>query len=201
MKTLLSRRSFLSGAAAFGALGARRLWSRPSDFLLRRPGNLRFGVISDIHFMLMPDKDWTCNQDVVSVVRKSFEFFRDNKVDAVVIPGDLAMFGTVRELQAVADTWKSVFPGDKRPDGEKVERLFVMGNHDSEGWMYDNPPFADRWFKTPAERREGLLAYNLARNWERAFEEPFSDFSVRTVRGYDFVLAHWLLLPALFCIE
>ena len=141
--------------------------------------------------MLMPDKDWTCNQDVVSDVRKSFEFFRDNKVDAVVIPGDLAMFGTVRELQTVADAWKSVFPDDKRPDGEKVERLFVMGNHDSEGWMYDQPPFADRWFKTEAERREGLLAYDLVRNWERVFDEPFSDFSVRTVRGYDFVLAHW----------
>ena len=46
---------------------------------------------------------------------------------AVLVSGDIAESGNRAQLKAFADTWYGVFPGDKAPDGRRVERLFVYG--------------------------------------------------------------------------
>ena len=70
--------------------------------------------------------------------RETLEWFRDQGVDGVTISGDLADCGFVEELEEVGRVWRSVFPDDKAPDGRHVERLFVYGNHDWEGFKYGN---------------------------------------------------------------
>ena len=41
----------------------------------------------------------------------------------------------VEELEAVAEAWYRVFPNDRAPDGRTVEKVFVYGNHDWQGWL------------------------------------------------------------------
>ena len=121
MKIGLSRRSFLVGASALSFTGC----ALPKG-AAERP-NLSFGVLNDIH---ITDRAST------EVFRKTLAFFRDQKVDAVMIVGDMADHGLVCQLQNVADAWYDVFPDDRAPDGRKVEKLFVYGNHDFEGLAY-----------------------------------------------------------------
>ena len=122
---MITRRFFIAGAVSFGAFHGLRAFAAPSDFGLRRRGNLRFGVISDIHVALSL-KDGVTPNGMPRIVEDAFRYFRDQGVDAVVIPGNLASFGTVAELWLVADAWNRTFPDGKLPDGRRVERIFVM---------------------------------------------------------------------------
>ena len=118
----IGRRGFLGGAAAFiGASGCRSLG------LCGPKPELVFGVISDIH---------VTTPESTAAFRKALAYFRDRKVDAVVVAGDLSDWGLKSGLKYVADAWNSVFPGDRAPDGRKVEKLFCTGNHDYDGWWY-----------------------------------------------------------------
>ena len=89
--------------------------------------NISVGVISDIH---------VTTPESTAAFRKALAYFRDRKVDAVVVAGDLSDWGLKSGLKYVADAWNSVFPGDRAPDGRKVEKLFCTGNHDYDGWWY-----------------------------------------------------------------
>lgn len=172
MKTTMSRqmftrRWFIGGAAAFGASTLTRAFAVPSDFADRRPGALRLGVISDIHIAsslkdgrvlaLMPDR-----------VAAALRFFRDRAVDAVAICGDLASFGTKAELMELARVWNETFPDGRRPDGAPVEKLFIMGNHDWEGWTYNK--FAETFVPS-----KGCEDGNAARGGERRGHMRASD--------------------------
>ena len=116
----LSRRSFLSAASLFTAAGG----CRSLGFLGGRP-KLSFGVISDIHI--------TTPESAAEFAR-ALEYFRDRKADAVVVCGDLTDWGLLSGLKNVATAWNRVFPNDRAPDGRPVQKLFVTGNHDYEGW-------------------------------------------------------------------
>lgn len=186
---MLTRRFFIGGAFAFGAFLREPAFAALSDFATRKRGKVRFGVVSDIHVSLSLKDGKTIGKGPVNALRRAFEAFRDAQVDAVVIPGDLAMFGTVAELKTIANVWNEVFPNGRRPDGEKVERVFVMGNHDSEGWLYNK--FAETFIPDESVRRDQLLAYDVKRHWRETFDEDFADFSIKTVKGYSFVQAHW----------
>lgn len=187
-RQMFTRRWFIGGAAAFGASMLTRAFAVPSDFADRRPGALRLGVISDIHIAsslkdgrvlaLMPDR-----------VAAALRFFRNRAVDAVAICGDLASFGTKAELMELARVWNETFPNGRRPDGAPVEKLFIMGNHDWEGWTYNK--FAET-FVPPERMTADVLRKNIPGIWRAVFDEDFEQFRVKNVKGYDFVLAHWM---------
>ena len=99
----LSRRDFLGGAAALMGMGGCRSLGIGGP----KP-NLSFGVISDIHIT---------TPESTEAFRRVLEYFRDRKVDAVVVAGDLSDWGLKSGLKYVADTWYSVFPNDRAPDG------------------------------------------------------------------------------------
>ena len=125
MNILVSRRSFLAGASAFSLSGCM---SGRGGFLSGKP-NLRFGVISDIHIT-----GW----ESAEVFRKTLRWYRDQGVDAVMIVGDIADHGIMQQLENMAKSWYEVFPDDRAPDGRRVEKLFVYGNHDIEGLGYND---------------------------------------------------------------
>ena len=116
----MTRREFV-GAAALAAAGT----GLKTMAAAAGAPNLRVGIMSDVH----------CHHPVaVSRFHRSLEVLRDEQVDAVLLAGDLFTTGTIKELEDVAGAWFDVFPDDRRPDGAKVERLFVTGNHDEVDW-------------------------------------------------------------------
>ena len=169
-----SRRDFCRGAAAFALSGGMRLPLAAAAGTRR----LRVGVLSDIHI--------TKDSDAEHFVRALRVFDRE-RADAVLIAGDLTTNGVESELAAVARAWFGTFPDDRRSDGGRIERLFVTGNHDVDGCAYPGAGF-----RNAEEARPTGFYYNRERMWERHFREPYRTVSVKTVRGYAFVLRHWI---------
>ena len=171
----IGRRGFLGGAAAFiGAGGCRSLG------LCGPKPELVFGVISDIH---------VTTPESTAAFRKALAYFRDRKVDAVVVAGDLSDWGLKSGLKLVADAWNSVFPDDRAPDGRKVEKLFCTGNHDYDGWWYGDMTL-DMHVQGYSED-EALAKLGMKACWEEAFNEPFAPIRRRMVKGFDFISAEW----------
>ena len=171
----LSRRNFLGGAAALMGMGGCR-----SLGIGGAEPNIVFGVISDIHI--------TTPGSTVAF-RKALEYFRDRKVDAMVVAGDLSDWGLRSGLTYVADAWESVFPGGRAPDGRKVEKLFCTGNHDYDGYWYGDMTL-DMHVQGYSEA-EALVKLGMKRCWEEAFHDPFAPVRRRTVKGDDFISAEW----------
>ena len=147
----------------------------------------RFGIISDSHILLSdPHRS--------DVLRDAFRYFDSRKVDGVVACGDLTQNGTIEELQEFAGIWKSVFPGDRRSDGEHVEKLFIYGDHDTEPTFFPNVVKYRRehggsnpdWLV----KRGDIVLNDRARQWKAAFDEDFAPIVRKRVKGFDFVLAH-----------
>ena len=166
----VSRRGFVGGALAFGTIGGvRGVPALPSA------PNLRFGVVSDVHVREATGKYGT------ETLFKAFAWFRDQGVDGVVIAGDMADYGLVAQLQCVADAWEKAFPGDKGMGGKPVEKLFIYGNHDIEGFKYPKIKSAP----------EETIAADRAAAWERVFREPYEPIWRKTIKGHTFIGAHW----------
>ena len=145
----VTRRSFLTGATAFAAA--------PSVLAHSDVGvRLRLGVLSDIQVGCAGWEQWHefMSYNVHTLVR-ALRHFRDAGVDGVVIAGDLADYGMIYEMEAVAEAWRHVFPGDRLPDGRRVERLFVTGNHDWEGFLYRD--FGKRHYPDSAALAKAVL--------------------------------------------
>ena len=131
----------------------------------------RFGIVSDVH-ILPSDAHRT------DVFRRALELMDARKVDGVVACGDLTQNGTIEELRLFASTWYSVFPGDRRSDGEHVEKLFVYGDHDTEA------SFSPYYMRVCREkgidmydwlRKRGDIVLNdRAVQWKAAFHEDFA---------------------------
>ena len=185
----VSRRWFIGGASAFGALGAfggNRFVRLPG---FRKDGvpKLRFGVLSDIHIKGYDNSGKKLKVGIWNqTVRHALEWYRDQGVDAVVIAGDLADNSLIEELQFLADTWEAVFPGDRASDGRKVERIFVYGNHDEAG---NN--FAVSHYPDLKERAKYALLPDYGGWWERIFHEEYRPIYRKDVKGYAFIGAHW----------
>ena len=187
-----SRKSFIFGSSAFAACG--RLFADSPGRASRAAPNIRLGVASDVHFLLDPKtrslrKDW----DEATLVH-ALKYFRERKVDAVVLAGDLSESGLIDEMQLVMDAWQSVFPEDRGADGRKVERLFICGNHDIDAplWADAGPAkrAAELW-PDEAERRRHLIRTDRAAAWQKVFREPYAPIWTKTVKGYTFFGAHW----------
>ena len=146
---------------------------------------LRFGVASDLHIT-----DWVSAE----TFRVALRWFRDQEVDAVMVPGDLTDHGILPQLENVARSWNEVFPDDRAPDGKHVEKLFIYGNHDFEGLAYRDK-WMDATFAVHGLSREEadhlqLAKIGLARAWERCFGEPYAPIWRKRVKGFDFIGGH-----------
>ena len=187
MTNRITRRFFIGGLASAFAAGPRRIFAAaPGAFAAGKPA-LSFGLLSDIHIgfagggkALHPSYD-------TSTLIKAFEWFRDHGADAVVIAGDMAHHGLAGELKEVAAAWFKVFPDDKAPDGRRVERVFVFGNHDW-GTGRAKAVFADE-----ETRKANLLSTDPKKWWGEIFHEDWSPFFEKQVKGYDFIGAHWCI--------
>ena len=172
-----TRRAFI-GQGALAFLAAAGMGHRA--FGATGPARLRFGALSDIHI--------TRGKGSCDIFEKALTYFRDQKVDAVLIAGDMADSGLDSQLRRVGETWRRVFPGDKRPDGEHVEKIFVTGNHDIDGWHYGP---ARKFGITKEKHGDDILSLHVAEGWKRVFDEDYSPMYVKTVKGYKFVGVHY----------
>ena len=184
---MLTRRWFIGGAASFGAFGGCRFF-KGNGFAAGAP-DVTFGVVSDIHIYkrAQPGDPELTQANELTFVR-TLEWFRDQGVDGVIIAGDMADSGAIEQLQIVADAWNRVFPGDRAPDGRRVERLFVYGNHDLGG-----VPYARGFYKGLSEKEIAakIIYPDPKAVWEKIFHEPFEPIWTKDVKGYRFVGAHW----------
>ena len=187
MGVSVSRKEFIAGLAAAGGWRGLRAFAVPAGSCSRDRPNLRFGLLSDLHIR--------CTEPSLSPARfeQALLWFRDRGIDAVVIAGDMSDLGLGDELMLVAETWFKVFPKDRAPDGRKVERLFVTGNHESCIFSGNGnlPRIRSLYGNDESEVRRQLLRFDYAGWWERAFGEPYERFYHRQVNGYDFLCAHW----------
>ena len=184
-----TRRGFLGGliASSAGLAGCRV----PTLAGGERP-LLRFGVVSDVHVRLaVGGESLSAGRDTTTFER-TLGYFRDSGVDAVVIAGDMADTGLIGELKAIADTWYRVFPNDRAPDGRKVERIFVFGNHDAFGLNNGKRVFADA-----ARLRKEAIEADPKRAWDICFHEEWTQYVRKTGKGFDFFGAHWS--PGVWC--
>ena len=172
----MTRRNFVGAALAAGVLGGVRSESAPHPAL-------RLGVLSDIHVF---------DEKQVPVFERALEFFRDRKADGVIIAGDMADRGLVDQLELVANAWFKVFPENRRPDGQPIEKLFVYGNHDVLGHDYgDTPKTLAEKYPDEATRAAHRIATDRKAVWERLFKEPWTGVYAKQVKGYTFIGSHW----------
>ena len=163
----ISRKTFLGGfGAAFGSAVL------PAQAFVQAGGPImRFGVASDVHINLgWKDDDRTGLRGQPYFLEKALRWFDENKADAVVFSGDMAHLGRMEELTKLVEVWDKVFPGMKRSDGEKVERMAVTGNHEIGQW----PGLWDRY--TDEQLRKIRFDYDqehMNANWRKLFGEDY----------------------------
>ena len=171
----LNRRDFI------GAIAGTAAWTGCTSLLaaerLGRP-NLIVGVLSDIHLSneeVRKSKSWT------RIFVETLKFYKKRGVDAVIIAGDLTNGGRMSEMRVVADAWKSVFG-----DSDTPVKVFVTGNHE---FVYYDKKKKEGDLTSPVVT-DGLYA-DIRRNWRDLFNEEWSPYFIKTVKGYSFVGAHW----------
>lgn len=170
----LTRKRFLVGSIAAAAVRPCQMFAA-NGFGGGTP-KLRFGVVSDVHVRSETGAYGT------EYLVKAFSWFRDQGVDGVVIAGDIADTGRISQLQLVADAWEKVFPDNKGQGGRHVEKLFIYGNHDIEGFQYNG---------AKKDVPENMIDTDRKAAWERVFKEPYAPIWKKTVKGYTFIGAHW----------
>ena len=189
----VSRGEFLKGALSslgFGAFGWR-VFAAPPGWKRPDKANLVFGMVSDTH--LRSDMTGLRLGGTGRYLLAAFRYFRSQNVDAVAHCGDMADRGQVSELEFHATIWNKVFPKNAAPDGHKVEKLFVAGNHDLEGFRYGLAQAfrVDRIFPDPVEATNHLLAADFPAHWERIWGEKYDRVWHKVVKGYHFLGRHW----------
>ena len=182
MKTI-NRREFISGAAALGVVSGCRMFDG-TRYPSGKP-ELTVGVISDVH------------QPVAGTERLqiALSFFDRRKVDAVLVCGDLTHYGLVRELKMFRDQWTKAFPDNRRSDGEKVEPLFIYGDHDTGGYCQDfdngEPPCRLHGIDREQVRKELIPLVGSGKAWKEVFGEDWDFVQIKDVKGYRFILSHY----------
>ena len=183
----ITRREFLNGifgATAF-AQGGLRLFAAPPGWKPPQNPNLVFGVISDTHLRTIhgssgrPGHNWPNKYFAAAL-----QYFRAQNVDAIVHCGDFAHRGQVEEMRFHAAVWNKIFPKNLAPDGHEVVKLFITGNHDTEGARYGD--FVANNYPDPVVRAKHVLATDMAANWERIWGEKYEPAWHKVVKGYHF---------------
>lgn len=176
---MVTRRGFVGGAFAFGALGGPRFVAA-MDGTKPVPPNLRFGVVSDVHI-------GNSKPDAVGQVEKAFRWFTSRNVDAVLCPGDIAHSGLISEMEKFAAIWYKVFPDGRAADGRRVELMISTGNHDVDAW-------GGRWRNfTEGQMLAQRFCYgdNPEKTWRRLFGQKWEVIWRREVKGYVFIGSQW----------
>ncbi len=179
----IDRRAFIAGALA---LGAARPFRAAAGLFSSGTPNMTLGMLTDVHVTIRKTKNGF-SFAAADILKRAFEWYRGQGVDGISICGDMADRGLIEELDEVGKCWYEVFPDDKAPDGRHVEKLFVYGNHDFEGYKYG----------AAAKRFFGKDVYNhaihndLAAAWKNAFREEYAPVWRKEVKGYTFIGAHW----------
>ena len=129
---------------------------------------LRIAALSDIHIY-----DWGSSKKCNSpgehgTLRSALIYLRDRKVDAVTISGDLVGANYKKELAILGRLWREAFPDNKRPDGGRVEPIFIYGNHDG---------------LLRSEEGQAVFKRECGLTWAPIY-------SVK-VKGYAFICASW----------
>ena len=200
-KPVISRQDFLRGFAAslgLGAFGGLRLFAAPAGWKHSGKANLVVGIVSDTHLITDrggrlawsrgPDFDVLEAGNPAKYFAAALKYFRDENVDAVMHCGDITDSGQIREMEAAAALWRRAFPNDLAPDGHKVEKLFVTGNHDAEGIVM-------RWLKKTwpdsEERKRLSFTSDIPGIWERIWGEKYEPVWHKEVKGYHFFGRNW----------
>ena len=187
----MKRREFLKALAGLsvGASAPVEVWGAA---IKAGSPDLRVGVLSDIHLYALPGDKMVYGQ---TMFRKALEYFRLREVDGVLVAGDMANTGNELEHRAIAETWFGVFPDGKLPNGSPVVNLMHYGDHDSERriWLEVEKKFREYCAKsgTPMPCTTTDPA-NQGPVWERYYREKWSPIQVKQVKGYTFVLAHFM---------
>ena len=177
----LSRRVFFGQATAMAAVAATGCLPGGAD---ASGPELRVGVLSDIHLLRQKDR---MHSDVY--FEKALRWYDTMKADAVLLCGDIADCGLVAELEYAAEIWYRVFPGDRRSDGQPIQQLFHLGDHDLGGFAHKYG-WAKRCSTDPDAVNHALVNEDIEAIWKRLFHEEWKPIQVKTVKGYTFVLAH-----------
>ena len=179
----MNRREFLMAAGAFGATAptiaadARKAPPPAGEPMLK------LGVVADVHVT----DDASCGD-----LRRALKMFDARRADAVLACGDLTDHGLVSQLKRVAATWNEVFPGMRRSDGGRVERLFHYGDHDT----FLNFKARKRFVYDLGLGHEFIPDVGPAKVWEDVFGEKYEHIVHRRVKGFDFVMSHFRRGPA-----
>ena len=173
--TATNRRGFLKCVGACAVIGAPGIFSKK-----REKPELTLGVISDTHIGTPAS---------AVTLERTLSFFRDRKVDAVMICGDLADWGLLSGLKYIAEAWEKVFPRGKGAGGKQVHKLFCTGNHDYEGWWYGD--MTAEMHALGYDEDEALVKLGMKKCWEEVFQEEFAPIRKRTVNGFDVISAEW----------
>lgn len=188
----IGRLQFLRGS--LGALGlsllpGSRLWAAPPGWTAKGRPELILGFVSDTHIRRdgRPERETIWRHTPDTYLRNAFTFFRDAGVDAVVHGGDMAHRGLRCEMQFTANVWNEVFPDNKLPDGRRVEKLFVSGNHE---WNRNNN-FEFKVYPDPAVCERNVLHNDMPRHWREIWGEPYEKAWHKVVKGYHFFGEHW----------
>lgn len=121
---------------------------------------LRIGILSDIHSNTIPA------YDPLERVEKALRFYKQKGVDGIIISGDLLDTFDHYDLLSLQDVWLEVFPGNTNDlTGEKVEPLFIYGNHD-----------------------EGFVREEI---WFDEIGSEFEEAWIKEIKGYQFVGVHY----------
>ena len=183
----MRRRSFIAAGSAFAALFSHAKAGRGNASKvsgeLDGKALLKVGIVSDTH---VNDRS---QKEKLAMLEKVLRLFDREKVDAVMMPGDIG-HGTIKSLEILAETYFKVFPGDKGGDGRKVERLFVTGNHDVDEWLYCRKK-GESIEALKARTSKDFFHFHRRETWQRLFNEPYETCFVKEVKGYKFVLRHW----------
>ncbi len=179
----LDRRAFIASALA---LGAMRPFRAAAGLFSSGTPNLTLGMLTDVHVSIRKAKNGFAFT-AADVLKRAFEWYRGQGVDGISICGDMADRGLIEELNEVGRCWYDVFPGDKAPDGRHVEKLFVYGNHDFEGYKYGSA--AKKFFGKDGYNH--AIHKDLAAAWKNAFHEEYAPVWRKEVKGYTFIGAHW----------
>ncbi len=145
---------------------------------------LKVGVLSDIHLLRQKD---AMHGEVW--FEKALRWYDAQKADAVLLCGDIADCGLVAELEYAVEIWQKVFPGGKRSDGEPVQQLFHLGDHDFAGYAHKYP-WAKKCSTDPDAVNHAIVNEDIVAIWKRLFNEEWKPIQVKSVKGYTFVLAH-----------
>lgn len=173
---MLSRRSFLCSGAAFASLGSLPLFASGKRDL-KNP-DLRVGVVSDVHIRNAGDE---------RVLLEVLRWYRNNRVDAVLVAGDVADYGLTWQLDAFMCAWRDVFPDDMIDGSRKVELIYVTGNHEYDIWQR----IRGKMYKGEARLEPYVFVKNIDREWQRIFGCDYADTFVRDVKGYRFFCSNF----------